>query len=114
VAGFKGEPGFIYRRCAVSTRGCSRRIQGLNQIEEDVAGGGEIGPGVPGIGSSSGMSPGNSSGLCGAPGSRTGGGTSGRGFPGGSSGGGSVGFPGVIGGSSGSIGIVSRPLRYAS
>jgi hypothetical protein len=85
-----------------------------NQIGEDAAGGGG-GPGVPGIGSSSGMSPGNSSGLCGSPGSRTGGEISGLGFPGGSSGGGSAGRPGLIGGSSdGSIGIVSRSLAYAS
>lgn len=62
----------------------------------------------PGSGNSSGICPGNSSGLDGSPGSRTGGGISGCGFPGGLSRGGSVGCPGVIGGSSvGSMGIAS-------
>jgi hypothetical protein len=78
-----------------------------------VGDGGEIGPG-PGTGNSSGVDGGNSSGLCGSPGSRTGGEISGLGFPGGSSSGGSVGCPGLIGGSSGSIGMMSRPLRYPS
>jgi hypothetical protein len=60
----------------------------------------------PGIGSSSGVCPGNSSGRGGSPGSCSGGGTSGRGFPGGFSCGGSDGRPGLMGGSScGSIGI---------
>src|SRR5579871_1888807 len=71
-----------------------------------VGGGGAVGLGGPRTGNSSGKFPGNSSGLCGSPGSRTGGGISGRGFPGGLSSGGGVGCPGGIGGSSrGSIGI---------
>src|ERR1700761_2182247 len=70
------------------------------------AGGGDDGPGGPRTGSSSGIWPGSSSGLCGSPGSCIGGGISGRGFPGGLSRGGSVGCPGLIGGSSGgSIGM---------
>jgi hypothetical protein len=56
------------------------------------------------------MWPGNSFGCAGSPGSRIGGGTSGRGSPGGLSCGGSDGFPGLIGGSScGSIGIPPHP-----
>jgi len=62
----------------------------------------------PRIGNSSGILPGSSCGCGGGPGSRNGGGTSGRGLPGGFSGGGSVGCPGVAGGiSGGSIGIAS-------
>jgi len=50
---------------------------------------------------------GNSWGCGDSPGSRIGGGTSGRGLPGGLSSGGSVGRPGLIGGSScGSIGML--------
>ena len=64
--------------------------------------------GGPRIGNSSGILPGNSCGCGGSPGSRNGGGTSGRGLPGGLSCGGSVGCPGVAGGiSGGSIGITS-------
>jgi hypothetical protein len=71
-----------------------------------VAGEGVLGPCGPRTGNSSGVRPGNSSGLGGSPGSCSGGGTSGRGFPGGLSRGGSDGCPGLIGGSScGSIGI---------
>jgi hypothetical protein len=73
-----------------------------------VAGGGEVGPPGPRTGNSSGILPGNSSGLCGSPGSCTGAGISGWGFGDGLSRGGSAGFPGWIGGSStGSIGIAS-------
>ena len=56
-----------------------------------VAGLGVRGPFGPRTGSSSGRLPGNSSGRGGVPGSRTGGGISGRGLPGGIPGGGSVG-----------------------
>jgi hypothetical protein len=57
--------------------------------------------------------PGNSSGRGGSPGSRTGGGTSGRGLPGGAFGGGSAGWPGVAGGiSGGSIGIRVVTLQW--
>jgi hypothetical protein len=73
-----------------------------------VAGLGVVGLFGPRVGISSGVLPGNSSGCGGAPGSRIGGGASGRGFPGGLSCGGSVGCPGVAGGiSGGSIGIAS-------
>jgi len=69
------------------------------------------GPFGPRIGNSSGILPGSSCGCGGWPGSRSGGGTSGRGFPGGFSGGGSVGCPGVAGGiSGGSIGIASPEI----
>ena len=79
-----------------------------------VAGFGVVGPLGPRVGNSSGILPGNSSGCGGAPGSRMGGGTSGRGFPGGLSIGGSVGCPGVAGGiSGGSIGITS-PEGFSS
>ena len=71
-----------------------------------VAGLGVVGPSGPRLGISSGIFPGNSSGRGGAPGSRTGGGTSGFGLPGGTPGGGSLGVPGVAGGiSGGSIGM---------
>ena len=67
------------------------------------------GPLGPRTGSSSGMLPGSSCGIDGSPGSRIGGGTSGRGLPGGSSCGGSFGCPGVAGGfPGGSIGIVDN------
>ena len=73
-------------------------------------GDGDAGPCGPRTGNSSGIWPGNSSGLGGSPGSCIGGGTSGRGLPGGLSCGGSAGFPGLIGGSScGSIGISHFP-----
>ena len=79
-----------------------------------VAGLGEVGPGGPRTGNSSGVCPGNSSGRAGAPGSRIGGGTSGCGFPGGLSCGGSVGCPGLIGGSSsGSIPIYIATLALS-
>jgi hypothetical protein len=52
--------------------------------------------------------------LGGSPGSRVGGGTSGRGLPGGLSGGGTVGCPGVAGGiSGGSIGITINTLHLS-
>ena len=71
-----------------------------------VAGLGVRGPLGPRGGISSGNFPGSSLGCAGAPGSRTGGGTSGLGLPGGTPGGGSVGVPGVAGGiSGGSIGM---------
>jgi hypothetical protein len=74
-----------------------------------VAGFGVAGPFGPRTGNSSGILPGNSCGDDGSPGSRIGGGTSGRGLPGGSSRGGSVGCPGVAGGiSGGSIGIYNN------
>jgi len=79
-----------------------------------VAGFGVRGPFGPCGGISSGLSPGNSSGRWGSPGSRTGDGISGCGLPDGISGGGSVGCPGVAGGiSGGSIGIyiIDNSLR---
>jgi hypothetical protein len=80
-----------------------------------VAGLGVRGPSGPRAGNSSGVLPGNSSGLGGAPGSRTGGGISGLGLPGGIPGGGSVGVPGVAGGiSGGSIGISFAPSNSKS
>jgi hypothetical protein len=83
-------------------------------IAVSVAGDGVVGPCGPRTGNSSGVFPGNSSGLGDSPGSRTGGGTSGRGFPGGLSCGGSVGLPGVAGGiSGGSIGIYIATLRLS-
>jgi hypothetical protein len=79
-------------------------------VPASVAGEGERGPSGPRTGNSSGIFPGNSSGLGGSPGSCIGGGTSGRGFPGGLSCGGSEGWPGLIGGSScGSIGVSLMP-----
>jgi len=65
------------------------------------AGDGVVGPFGPRTGTSSGISPGNSCGCGGEPGSCTGGGISGFGLPGGIPGGGSVGVPGVAGGISG-------------
>jgi hypothetical protein len=113
VAGFKRELRFIstaapFRRAAVHGA-----FRAKNQIALDIAGGGDVGRGgPPGAGNSSGVYPGNSSGLCGSPGSRTGGGISGLGFAGGSSGGGSAGCPGLIGGSSdGVVGIASSLFR---
>ena len=82
--------------------------RGIHPAPGSVAGLGVRGPFGPRVGNSSGISPGNSRGCGGRPGSRRGGGTSGRGLPGGFSGGGSVGCPGVAGGiSGGSIGITS-------
>jgi hypothetical protein len=79
-----------------------------------VAGFGVTGPLGPRTGSSSGLLPGSSCGDDGSPGSRIGGGTSGRGLPGGSSRGGSVGCPGVAGGiSGGSIGIGDNDVKAA-
>jgi hypothetical protein len=105
-AGFK--PNFHIVPCGIS-RACefgSDPSRGEPAIAASV-GDGAGGPGGPRTGNSSGIWPGNSSGLGGSPGSCTGGGTSGRGFPGGFSCGGSVGCPGLIGGSScGSIGIL--------
>ena len=71
---------------------------GPHSAPVSVAGLGARGPFGPRTGSSSGVLPGNSCGCGGWPGSRIGGGTSGRGLPGGASGGGSVGCPGVAGG----------------
>jgi hypothetical protein len=104
------------RRCSwriqkvISDRKIESRRRALrSRLQMLVGAGGEPGPGDPGIGNSSGISPGSSSGRDGSPGSCTGGGISGLGFPGGSSRGGSVGCPGWIGGSSvGSIGIAAR------
>ena len=91
---------------ACSDRGLKRS----RPVAQSVAGLGVRGPFGPRTGNSSGVLPGSSCGCGGWPGSRTGGGTSGRGLPGGSSRGGSVGCPGVAGGiSGGSIGI-NEPL----
>jgi hypothetical protein len=82
--------------------------RGVHPAPGSVAGLRVLGPLGPRIGNSSGISPGNSCGCGDSPGSRNGGGTSGRGLPGGLSCGGSVGCPGVAGGiSGGSIGITS-------
>jgi hypothetical protein len=107
-------------------RHCSWRIQGTwNRaqfiVKRSVAGFGVVGPFGPRDGISLGILPGNSSGSGGSPGSRSGGGISGRGFPGGSSRGGSVGLPGVggtiSGGSSGVSGeaaaIYIATLRWS-
>jgi hypothetical protein len=83
---------------------CFKSQPPLSPQSQSVAG--EDGPFGPGVGNSSGILPGSSSGRGGSPGSRIGGGTSGLGLPGGLSTGGSVGLPGVAGGiSGGSIGI---------
>jgi hypothetical protein len=93
--------------------GCEPDKSDKPELPASVAGEGVVGPLGPRTGSSSGVLPGSSCGCGGAPGSRIGGGTSGRGLPGGSSGGGSVGWPGVAGGiSGGSIGIYIATLRW--
>jgi hypothetical protein len=79
-----------------------------------VAGEGVVGTSGPRTGNSLGVFPGNSSGIGGSPGSRTGAGISGCGLEGGSSRGGSVGCPGVGGGTSGgSIGIYIVTFRFS-
>jgi len=101
----------IYFIGAMGCIHCAFR-RGVQPAPGSVAGLGVRGPLGPRIGSSSGISPGSSLGCGGWPGSRKGGGTSGRGLPGGLSGGGSVGCPGVAGGiSGGSIGIPSPEGR---
>src|ERR1700730_16361707 len=105
-AGFK--PNFHIVPCDISgvCEPGSDPSRGEPAIPASVGEGGG-GPGGPRTGNSSGIWPGNSSGLGGSPGSCNGGGTSGRGLPGGFSCGGSVGCPGLIDGSScGSIGIL--------
>ncbi len=122
MAAFKGgcvfisgdaRPAYTLVHCVFTPSSKSHRHISLPGIPASLTGDGG-GPGGPRTGNSSGIFPGSSSGLEGSPGSRTGGGTSGRGFPGGLSCGGSVGLPGVGGGiSRGSLGIYIATLRFS-